>query len=107
MNMAKGCIKRVLYLNGSTNREMAIESVVTSEPIINIYPNPASNTVFITNNSGAQIESCKIYDILGNELNCTFKNENSLDISSLMPGSYFLHIKIQGYENVFKVVKAE
>jgi hypothetical protein len=58
---------------------------------LNIYPNPAQNSLQITVNTG-YIVQCILYDMLGNEVISTKVEE--IDVSNLQNGVYFLQVKI-------------
>jgi len=62
---------------------------------INVYPNPATNAVFL-DNSKAQFDSVVVYNNLGQEiltqkLNST--NQENIDINALASGIYLLKFK--------------
>jgi len=59
----------------------------TSSDKIQVYPNPAQNTIFIKNENKAHVE---LFDMSGKCLTST--HENQLDISNFANGIYFLKI---------------
>ena len=64
---------------------------------INIYPNPATNTLFI--NNLPENSNIKIYDVLGNEVIIQQNSSNSFSISNLQNGIYVL--KVENENGVF------
>jgi hypothetical protein len=58
---------------------------------LNVYPNPAQNSLQVTVNTG-YIVQCILYDMLGNEVISTKVEE--IDVSNLQNGVYFLQVKI-------------
>ena len=60
---------------------------------IEIFPNPASNQLFI-NNSDVLLQDIFIYNIMGKEIRrySVSTTRIILDISNLQPGMYFLKI---------------
>ena len=59
---------------------------------LRIYPNPTDSKLIIENGE-LVIENIEIYDIYGREIiNCQLSNDNSIDISHLASGMYFLKI---------------
>jgi hypothetical protein len=56
---------------------------------INIYPNPASNKLFLTNLLPKN--KVRMYDVTGKEIICSINGE-SIDISNLIKGAYYLKI---------------
>jgi len=62
---------------------------------ITVYPNPANEVIYIDNTTGEQIVSISISDITGKiiyENNNPAGLNNVIDISSLLPGNYFMEI---------------
>lgn len=79
--------------NGPTNL-----TEINTEKIL-VYPNPATDFVFIQNTSNPNF-SCKVYTISGQLLQKTSAVENSLrlDIASFSPGVYLLEINGEWYK---------
>jgi len=74
----------------------------------NMYPNPATNVVNITNSENMLVEQVTIYDITGKQLNTqTFNNEAQiqLNVENLVSGIYILQIKTNAGLAVKKLVK--
>ena len=70
-----------------------VASVENNE--VNVYPNPARNVINI---DGANISAVEMYNLVGEKVLSAF-NKNTIDVSSLDKGIYFVKIK-QG-ENIF------
>ena len=64
-----------------------------SNESITIYPNPVSNIVTINNTSTIQIETIKIYDVLGRRIFQEDGNLNTIDVSYLKSGLLFIMIE--------------
>jgi hypothetical protein len=60
----------------------------------NIYPNPAQNQLFITSENGIKINEVKIYNQLGQTVMHQIGFNGSVDVSSLMPGIYFIEVVV-------------
>src|SRR5690554_162310 len=74
----------------------------------NLYPNPATNIVNITNNENMAVQQIMVYDVAGKQLSTqTFNNETEiqLNVENLVSGTYMLHIKTNEGVAVKKVVK--
>ena len=74
----------------------------------NMYPNPATNVVNITNTQNILIEQITIYDMAGKQLNTqSFNNESEvqLNIENLASGNYMLHLQTNAGLAVKKLVK--
>jgi len=84
----------------STNEQLATK--------FNLYPNPATNVVNITNNENMQVQQVTVYDIAGKQLNTqTFNNETQiqLNVENLANGTYMLHLQTAQGTAVKKLVK--
>ena len=74
----------------------------------NLYPNPATNVVNITNTDNLFVEKATVYDIAGKEIkNQTFTNETNiqLNVENLATGTYMLHLQTNEGLAVKKLVK--
>ena len=73
---------------------LSIEEKKLINPVISIFPNPASDQINI-NAFEANILDVIIYDIMGKEIKRYFVNDNktTLDVSALQIGLYVLKIK--------------
>lgn len=72
--------------NLSTESE-ALENGVT------VYPNPATDRVIISNSTTILLENITIYDIQGRIIKKNLSTSESIDISALQNGIYFITIK--------------
>jgi len=79
------------------------------DTLINMYPNPAQNEVVLMTTAGITLENITLIDINGKVLRReTLKNQvkNSMNISDLASGVYFLHIRsYTGKTAVKKLIK--
>jgi len=71
---------------------------------IAMYPNPVTETLFISS-EGNTIENIKIYSINGNQVIEASPNLNSIDVSSLSEGMYFLEASSSEGQRIQKFVK--
>ena len=74
----------------------------------NLYPNPATNVVNITNSENYLVNQVVIYDVAGKELSTqTFNNESEiqLNVENLASGVYLLHMQTDEGTAVKKLVK--
>jgi len=84
----------------------------TQQDIINIYPNPTTGELTITNYK-LQITSVEVYDVYGKNLKSNpelnsgvnLKSKIIIDISHLNPGIYFVKVVTEQGEVIKKVVK--
>ena len=72
-----------------------------NEEGINIYPNPASETIYITTNFSVDI--IRVHDILGKVV-YTENDIKEIDISTFQQGIYFLEIQSQNSNYIKRIV---
>ncbi|MCL2596944.1 MAG: M6 family metalloprotease domain-containing protein [Paludibacter sp.] len=79
--------------------------VVTNNDII-LYPNPATNELFVIVNSHTTIHKAQIVDITGKTIaECQLLSDNSIDVSALSQGVYFIKIETDKGFIVDKFIK--
>ena len=84
----------------STNEQLAQK--------FNMYPNPATNVVNITNSENMLVNQITVYDIAGKQLSTqSFTNETAiqLNVENLASGTYMLHLQTNEGIAVKKLVK--
>lgn len=82
------------------------ENGVVSTHQFNIYPNPMSSVVNIT--SEEFIRSIEIFNELGQTISTRINinsNQESIDVSQLPPGLYFVKISTENYSETIRLVK--
>ena len=103
--------------SGCVNALLALEEIENYEDItgindncmanVNIYPNPVNDRLYIE--TSTQIQSIEIYDIYGRIQNLrnseTQKLRNSIDVSELNSGIYFVKVKTEEGNIVKRIVK--
>ena len=70
---------------------LVLNSIPELTNAINLYPNPATNLVRIEDFT--DIQSVKVYDLLGKQRKATWNGADRLDISTLQDGNYIVTIK--------------
>lgn len=109
---------KVTWLSGSVdifydvNANQVLNIVEGSSPLsteghilkeINIYPNPVVNILKIESNEQLEIE---LYDVLGRKQKIKYlENSESIDVSFLMNGLYFLKLKKDKEKSIYKIIK--
>src|SRR5690606_15714837 len=74
----------------------------------NLYPNPATNVVNITNNENMFVKEVAVYDVTGKLINTQNYNneaEIQLNVEHLASGTYMLHLQTAEGTAVKKLVK--
>lgn len=85
---------------------LSVDDILSEK--FNLYPNPATNVVNITNSENHLVNQVVVYDVAGKQLSTqTFNNKSEiqLNIENLASGSYFLHIKTNQGTAVKKLIK--
>jgi len=80
---------------------LAVDDLVLTK--VSIYPNPASNILFIS--SEITINNLSVFSISGKKVLEQKNIDNSIDISSLPAGMYFLEITSENGKAVQKFIK--
>lgn len=97
-----GCSSNI-PLNNITYVNLSYIGIEELENDFVIYPNPASDYLFIQSESGAEF-SVELYNALGQKV-FTGINSNSIELFSFAPGIYTLKVFSGGLEKSFKIVK--
>ncbi|MEM0518906.1 T9SS type A sorting domain-containing protein [Aequorivita flava] len=69
------------------------------------YPNPVENKLVL--NAANQIETVKVYNLLGQEVLAVSPNTNNptIEMDNLQTGTYIMKVTIDGNEQTYKVLK--
>ncbi|MGB0177029.1 MAG: T9SS type A sorting domain-containing protein [Owenweeksia sp.] len=75
-----------------TDNFVSIDEQKVNKPKMKLYPNPVSNTLFITNNSRANM--VKVFDIVGNEVRMKPIGPSArIDFTDLPAGIYLVELR--------------
>jgi hypothetical protein len=105
-----------IAIQGKTQKSMGEDNPVMQDGInndlisVNIYPNPARNTVFISLDKMPETSVYyQFYDIQGKELQSgNFSNQKQeLDISAISKGIYFISVTVENQSRITKKVVKE
>ncbi len=105
-------IKQIDY-NGefSFSEIVSIKIDDTDNEVINVYPNPVNNSLYIdaSNEYLENVSTIKIYNMLGaleNQLNFyTLKQSSSIDVTSFTPGVYFIRLEDENEVPIGEVIR--
>ncbi|WCM41489.1 T9SS type A sorting domain-containing protein [Flavobacterium sp. CBA20B-1] len=98
-------------INISAQNTVPVVTVGITEQLVekfNIYPNPATNVVNISNSDNMPVQQITVYDVNGRQLSSqTFQNETEiqLNVTNLASGTYMLHLQTKQGTAVKKLVK--
>ncbi|MCP4314397.1 MAG: sulfatase-like hydrolase/transferase [Bacteroidetes bacterium] len=90
------------YFNELPDLTALQDAIKEDLPGINIYPNPASNILYISSNSAVRY---MISDIQGKLLLTGTAKDHSIDIASLIDGLYLIQIDTDGQTETKRFVK--
>jgi hypothetical protein len=102
-----------LYItNGSTISKVvdtSLSTIALDENVLTIFPNPATNELFIKNNNNIALQSIAITDLTGKVvLNQDIQNigSNAISIANLAKGMYLVTVQIpNGLTATSKIIK--
>jgi len=98
------------HLSRELITSVGIEDVVQQNTILNAYPNPATNRITVIFNALSDNTVISIINLTGQEVTRKQINttkglsEESIDLSSLARGSYFLQVKSDNNNSVQRIV---
>jgi hypothetical protein len=109
------------WVDNESNGEQSLYTISPWYPLINgkntalgvneysasrvtVYPNPVTDRLFITTEN-AQMIKIEVYSISGKKVFENLKFENSVDVSSLSKGIYFLEIISEEGRDIRKFIK--
>ena len=94
-------------LESALNTALSVESNTTNDVIINIYPNPVKDKLYIKLPSGDSPAILSLYDILGKEINIyNISNSNNvIDVLSIPKGIYIVKLELNTISKTFKLIK--
>ncbi len=84
----------------------SVDNVLSSK--FNIYPNPVTNILTVTNSENITIKELTVYDVNGKtikEQKGSFEKEHTLNVDNLSAGTYLLHIKTDSGTAVKSFIK--
>jgi hypothetical protein len=76
----------------------------TNNDALTIYPNPTKDLLNIETKNNSTISSASIYNALG-QIVMTTTTSNTINVSNLITGIYFIKAKLDGKESIIKFIK--
>jgi hypothetical protein len=101
---------KIVDLNGKTNYSniVAVTNQSNANTSLRIYPNPATEKIFIRQNGNAQNEVYQVRNLAGAlmmQKTFTAASQNPIDVSALTSGTYFLVRIHGGQQELVKFIK--
>ena len=75
-----------------------------ANPLFTIYPNPVRDRLFIEGTDGMDQMKVSVYDVLG-VLKYSSLTNNTINLSELYPGVYWLHLQKEKQQSWQKIIK--
>jgi hypothetical protein len=97
-------------LSGCNNKEEILDDCANSIDVFGIkkdftiFPNPASSFITINLNGGLSIEEAIIYNHLGQKALVAVPVNNTVDVSTLRPGIYFIEVATKEWRDRTKLI---
>ena len=95
----------IVIVDGSCDYTAIVEELMGQWEV---YPNPATTTLTVSNNSGLSVSNMELLDLNGKVLyNSTWGNqlEQNIDISPLQTGMYILKLTFDGQTSSKRIIK--
>jgi hypothetical protein len=95
----------IVIVDGSCDYTAIVEELMGQWEV---YPNPATTTLTVSNNSGLSVSNMELLDLNGKVLyNSTWGNqlEKNIDISPLQTGMYILKLTFDGQTSSKRIIK--
>lgn len=99
-----GMQSQVLVNGNCTSSVLEVDTPEVFEPFT-VFPVPVQNILQLQSNANAQIKSIEIYNNLGQLVQKETGNRQSIDVSRLAKGSYYLEIKTESLIDIKRFVK--
>lgn len=89
-----------VYSDASTENTLGTQNIGVDKQF-SIYPNPATERVFI---KGEKVSDVEMYSIDGRKMNVTLSSDQSINVSHLSKGVYIIKLKIKQQEITKKLI---
>lgn len=96
----------LIYMNPNINSCYLISTGIEdkSNSIIEVYPNPVKDKIWISSTENIKIESISIIDLNGIKIKEFKKNKTELDLSGISTGIYLLKLTCENGEIIRKIM---
>lgn len=102
-NLTGAALATVVSLTEKNTNVSSNDNILETDPI-KIYPNPASNYLYISFNEQQDL-NVEIYNILGQILTCQTLTQNStIDVSNLPEGTYIIKLSSKDHSSIRKCI---
>lgn len=100
-------VYRIKAINFDGSVEYSKTAVVVGNSLNNVFtiwPNPALNQISISSNANDNIDGVTVYNLIGEKMSVKF-TQNTIDLTTIKAGVYYLHLTTSNQTQVVKFVK--
>jgi hypothetical protein len=98
--------RQVIVFNKTKYDALAVNEAIKNKLQVSVYPNPATENLFVALDSKTKTAQITISDLSGKSIiNTTILNQNNIDISGLKVGIYMLTVSTENGSETVKFIK--
>lgn len=98
--------RQVIVFNKTKYDALAVNETIKNKLQVSVYPNPASDNLFVELDSKTKTAQITISDLSGKTIiNSNITNQNNIDISGLQLGMYMLTVSTENGSETVKFIK--
>ena len=98
--------RQVIVFNKTKYDALAVNEAIKNKLQVSVYPNPATENLFVELDSKIKTTQINISDLSGKSIiNTKLSNQNNIDISGLQLGMYMLTVSTENGSETVKFIK--
>ena len=98
--------RQVIVFNKTKYDALAVNEAIKNKLQVSVYPNPATENLFVELDSKIKTAQSNISDLSGKSIiNTKLSNQNNIDISGLQLGMYMLTVSTENGSETVKFIK--
>ena len=98
--------RQVIVFNKTKYDALAVNEAIKNKLQVSVYPNPATENLFVELDSKIKTVQINISDLSGKSIiNTKLSNQNNIDISGLQLGMYMLNVSTENGSETVKFIK--
>jgi hypothetical protein len=98
--------RQVIVFNKTKYDALAVNEAIKNKLQVSVYPNPATENLFVELDSKIKTAQINISDLSGKSIiNTKLSNQNNIDISGLQLGMYMLTVSTENGSETVKFIK--
>lgn len=100
-----GALYNVNWISIQDARSLSNDDFMRIANEVSIYPTVTDHVVNISTRENTALKDCEVFDLKGTKQHLKVANDQSIDVSSLSNGFYFLRINTESGSIVKKIIK--